>query len=143
MGNCSELEKAYMFGDGELPPEGAAAAIAHAASCPDCAAAMETHGRVKTYFSLLRKAARPVGLEASVKYALRAAAEEDIGMLWRAMVPAGALAFATLGCWLLLDSWTDQQPLSDMIVDRGSAIYEVIGGPDDLLRQLKLEGQDL
>ena len=145
MENCSEIEKAYRFADGELPPEEAAGVIAHAAACPDCSAAIQAHGRVKNYFSLMRQSARPEGLEAAVITALRASAEaeEDMGIWWRAMAPAGALAFAALGCWLFMDSRAESQPLSDMIVDHGSAIYEVVVGPDDLLRQLKLEGQDL
>lgn len=143
MAECKEIGKAYMLADGELPPEEAATVIAHSAVCPDCAAALKTHGRVRNYFSQMRRACYPHGLSAAVVSAVRAAAEDEIVILWRAMVPAGALAFAALGCWLMVDSWTDTQPLSDMIVERGSAISEILGANDDPLRQLKLEEQDL
>jgi len=135
---CGHLEEAYRFSDGELSGSAAAELVAHAAQCKDCSAALSASRRVKDYYGLFAGLGAPSRLYARVNSRLRDLADDD-WLLWlRAMVPAGALAVAALGCWLVLDEY-DSFRLSDLLLGHDNEAVEVLGPHEDPVAVLKLE----
>lgn len=138
MNNCKHLEEAYKYADGELSGAAAASFIAHAAQCADCSAALDVSRRTKNYYGLFSSLEVPSRLGARVGARLREMAEDDWSLWLRAMVPAGALAFAALGCWLMIDR-EDLFQISDLLLGHDNEVAEVLGPHEDPVAVLKLE----
>ena len=136
--NCEHLEEAYRFADGELSAAAQASFIAHAARCPECAAALAVSRRTKNYYGLFAGLDAPSRLGAKVGARLREMAEDDWGIWLRAMLPTGALAFAALCCWLMIDQ-EDLFQISDLLLGHDNEAVEVLGPHEDPVAVLKLE----